>query len=199
MPNSNSNFNANDGEAPAPSPAPAPSLPTYYTYDASGEFLDSIQSSYQPGNSTELLPPQAYSWERRYFQNGAWQTAYKQNTLLLVDSEVDSIISLAIGNRAVEYQTAETEAQAYLDLGYTGPVPLSVSTWAIPSGITNQQATDSILAQAAAWRGAQGTLRGLRLATKAAIRAAAGDKLVINAALQSFYQNLFAIRTQLGV
>lgn len=73
--------------------------------------------------------------------------------------------------RAVEYDRAAAEAQAYAAAGYQGEVPPMVAAWAI-SGRTPQQAADSILAEAAQYNGALVQLRTVRLQAKELIRAA---------------------------
>lgn len=64
---------------------------------------------------------------------------------------------------ADEYKLREAQAQAYKDAGYTGPVPRQVAAYATPAGVTAQQAADTILAQAAALRGALDALGELRM------------------------------------
>lgn len=73
--------------------------------------------------------------------------------------------------RAVEYDRARLEAQAFADVGYpTDAVPRTVAAWAI-NGRTAQQAADSILAEAAAYTEALYVIRERRLAAKEQIRA----------------------------
>jgi len=79
--------------------------------------------------------------------------------------------------RAVEYDRARIEAQAFADAGYPADaVPRTVAAWAI-NGRTAQQAADSILAEAAAYTEALYVIRETRLAAKEQIRTlmAAGE------------------------
>lgn len=95
-----------------------------------------------------------------------------------VDHAADSARRKVAGDplRAVEYERAAAEAQAFTDAGYQGDVPPMVAAWAI-SGRTAQQAAESILAEAAQYNGALVQLRTTRLQAKELIRAAmaAGD------------------------
>lgn len=86
-----------------------------------------------------------------------------------VDADADAIYAGAIGNRATEYGEAEAQATAFKAAGYTGTVPAFVANWLSSNtkGFTTaSQATDDILAQAAAWRGAAAAIRGNRLLAK---------------------------------
>jgi len=72
--------------------------------------------------------------------------------------------------RAVEYDRARIEAQAFADAGYPADaVPRTVAAWAI-NGRTAEQAADSILAEAAAYTEALYVIRETRLAAKEQIR-----------------------------
>lgn len=74
--------------------------------------------------------------------------------------------------RAVEYDRAAAEAQAFKDAGYPADaVPRTVAAWAI-NGRTAQQAADSILAEAAAYTEALYQIRETRLGAKELVRAA---------------------------
>lgn len=74
--------------------------------------------------------------------------------------------------RAVEYDRAASEAQAFAAAGYPADaVPRTVAAWAI-NGRTAQQAADSILAEAAQYTEALYFLREARLQAKAMVRAA---------------------------
>jgi hypothetical protein len=83
-----------------------------------------------------------------------------------VDADVDAIYAQAVGNRSLEYTTAEEQAQAYKDAGYTGTVPAFVASWVTASGLTAMAAADNILSQAVAWRGAVSVIRAQRLMAK---------------------------------
>lgn len=90
-----------------------------------------------------------------------------------VDASADAARRAVAGDplRAVEYDRAASEAQAFAAGGYQGDVPPMVAAWAI-SGRTPQQAADSILAEAAQYNGALVQLRTVRLQAKELIRAA---------------------------
>ncbi|MCC8342819.1 phage tail protein [Pseudomonas stutzeri] len=89
-----------------------------------------------------------------------------------IDLAADAARSRVAGDplRAVEYDRARIEAQAFADVGYPGDaVPRTVAAWAI-NGRTAQQAADSILAEAAAYTEALYVIRETRLAAKEQIR-----------------------------
>lgn len=86
-----------------------------------------------------------------------------------IDADVDAIYEAAIGNRATEYSEAEVQATTFKTAGYTGTVPAYVASWLSNNtkGLTTaQQATDDIIAQANAWRGAAAAMRANRLLAK---------------------------------
>ena len=90
-----------------------------------------------------------------------------------VDAAADSARRTLAGDplRALEYQQAALEAQAFKDQGYPKKlVPLSVSAWVV-KGRTARQAADQILAKAAEFEANLLALRELRLKAKAQIRA----------------------------
>lgn len=89
-----------------------------------------------------------------------------------VDASADAARARVAGDplRAVEYDRARIEAQAFADAGYPADaVPRTVAAWAI-NGRTAQQAADSILAEAAAYTEALYVIRETRLAAKEQIR-----------------------------
>jgi len=89
-----------------------------------------------------------------------------------VDTAADAARARVAGDplRAVEYDRARIEAQAFADAGYPADaVPRTVAAWAI-NGRTAQQAADSILAEAAAYTEALYVIRETRLAAKERIR-----------------------------
>lgn len=94
-----------------------------------------------------------------------------------IDREADAARLKIAGDplRVIEYQKAEEEAAAYKAAGYTGTVPPMVLSWAEAKGWTSQQATDDILAVAAAWRQALYSLRDIRLKGKESVKAEADD------------------------
>lgn len=123
-------------------------------------------------------PSSAHIWE-----DGTWVLSEERAAELLhqeaerlcakVDAAVDSGRRTLAGDplRALEYQQAALEAQAFKDQGYPKKVvPLSVSAWVV-KGRTARQAADQILAKAAEFEANLLALRELRLKAKAQIRA----------------------------
>ncbi|QIB09060.1 phage tail protein (plasmid) [Pseudomonas fluorescens] len=95
-----------------------------------------------------------------------------------VDDAADMARKAVAGDplRAVEYQRAADEAQAFKDAGYPDDaVPPMVAAWAI-SGRTAQQAANSILGEAAAYNNALVCIRTTRLGAKEQIRALMTDE-----------------------
>ena len=91
-----------------------------------------------------------------------------------IDQAADSARTMVAGDplRAVEYEKAAAEAQAFKDAGYPGEaVPRTVAAWAI-NGRTAQQAADNILAEAAAYNEAIYQIREARLGAKEQVRQA---------------------------
>lgn len=93
-----------------------------------------------------------------------------------IDQAADAARRAVAGDplRAVEYDRAASEAQAFAAGGYQGAVPPMVAAWAI-GGRTPQQAADDILAEAAQYNGALVQLRTVRLQAKELIRAAMAE------------------------
>jgi len=89
-----------------------------------------------------------------------------------IDTAADAARRAVAGDplRAVEYDRARIEAEAFAASSYQGDVPPMVAAWAI-NGRTPQQAADSILAEAAQYTAALVQLRELRLGAKEKIRA----------------------------
>jgi hypothetical protein len=96
----------------------------------------------------------------------------------MIDQAADAARAAVVGDplRAVEYDRAAAEAQAFKAADYQGSVPPMVAAWAI-NGRTAQQAADDILHEAAQFSGALVQLRTTRLKAKELIRTAmqAGD------------------------
>ncbi|HCL3684443.1 phage tail protein [Pseudomonas aeruginosa] len=91
-----------------------------------------------------------------------------------IDAAADAARRAAAGDplRAVEYEKAAAEAQAFKDAGYPGgAVPRTVAAWAI-NGRTARQAADNILAEAAAYNEALYQIRETRLGAKEQVRQA---------------------------
>jgi hypothetical protein len=74
-----------------------------------------------------------------------------------------------------EYLERQAAAQAFKDAGYTGDPGVWVSAFATAAGITNQQATDLIMAQSTSLNGALATLGALRMRKYEIINAADAD------------------------
>lgn len=123
-------------------------------------------------------PSSAHIWE-----DGTWVLSEERAAELLhqeaerlcakVDVAADSARRTLAGDplRALEYQQAALEAQAFKDQGYPKKaVPLAVSAWVV-KGRTARQAADQMLAKAAEFEANLLALRELRLKAKAQIRA----------------------------
>lgn len=93
-----------------------------------------------------------------------------------IDTAADTARRTVAGDplRAVEYERAAAEAQAFAAADYQGEVPRSVAAWAI-NGRTPRQAADSILAEAAAYTEALYQIRETRLQAKELIRQAMAE------------------------
>lgn len=94
-----------------------------------------------------------------------------------IDTAADAARLAVAGDplRAVEYEKAAAEAQAFKDADYPADAcPRSVAAWAI-NGRTPRQAADSILAEAAAYAEALYQIRETRLQAKELIRQAMAE------------------------
>lgn len=85
-----------------------------------------------------------------------------------IDQAADAARSSALGDslRALEYQIAADEATSFAESVYVGDPPPTVQAWMDATGMDAQPATDSILAEAAAWKQALYLIRSLRLKGK---------------------------------
>ncbi|WP_367599268.1 hypothetical protein [Pseudomonas fulva] len=85
-----------------------------------------------------------------------------------VDQAADAARLAVLGDplRAFEYRIAAEEAQAFAVAGYKGAVPATVQAWIDAADLSPQDAADSILAEAAAWKGALYAIRAARLKGK---------------------------------
>lgn len=91
-----------------------------------------------------------------------------------IDAAADAARRAVAGDplRAVEYDRAASEAQAFKDAGYPAEaVPRTVAAWAI-NGRSAQQAADSILVEAAQYTEALYQIRETRLQAKELVRQA---------------------------
>ena len=77
----------------------------------------------------------------------------------------------------IEYQLAEEEAQAFKDAEFDGAVPVTVQAWVDANDVTPQEAAESMLAEAAAWKSAVCAIRAARLVGKQkALKAGSHDE-----------------------
>jgi hypothetical protein len=85
-----------------------------------------------------------------------------------IDQAADAARRAVLGDglRALEYQLTAQEATAFAAAEYSGHVPPTVQAWMDAAGLDAKAATDSILAEAAAWKTALYELRALRLKGK---------------------------------
>jgi len=100
-----------------------------------------------------------------------------------IDKAADAAREMVAGDplRAVEYQTAATEARAFKEAGYpANAVPRGVAAWAI-NGRTAEQAAADILAKATAFEEVIYDLRETRLQAKESLRLLMADGDVTNA------------------
>ena len=100
----------------------------------------------------------------------------KTSLISKFERDTDNFIKEIVGERAFEYQLAETEAIAFKAAGYPDTnVPASVSSDAIANNYSNTIACDLILTMATNWRGVQTALRAQRLLSKANTKNALTD------------------------
>lgn len=115
-----------------------------------------------------------------------------------VDKEVDSIIKMVVGEKAIEYLRAESEALAFQAANFTGDVPDSVNADVVAKGITPQAAALSIIAAANEWRTIQSAIRLNRLTAKANALAATTNAQ-LNEVKNTWRQFIMNIKEQLGI
>lgn len=144
-----------------------------------GEPLQHADLGELPAGLTfEPRPSPDHSWNGNAWAFDADLQAINRKALQAalcqqVDTAADTARAAVAGDplRAVEYDRAASEAQAYAAAGYLDDVPPMVAAWAI-SGRTPQQAAESILREAAQYTAALVHLRTIRLQAKELIRAA---------------------------
>jgi len=85
-----------------------------------------------------------------------------------IDQSADLARRLVLGDtlRALEYQTAAQEAAEFALGNYEGVVPPTVQAWMDAADLEAKPAADSILVEAAAWKGAMYQIRAKRLKGK---------------------------------
>jgi hypothetical protein len=115
-----------------------------------------------------------------------------------LDQNVDQLIKDCIGEKATEYQRAETQARAYKASGYSGDAQRSVKVWAEIKGWTQVEGADDIIRQADAWIAAQETIREKRLYAKEAYRVST-TVVNLNTARSTWLAFLAYIRSVLGL
>lgn len=92
--------------------------------------------------------------------------------LLVAAEQIDQAADLArrtvLGDslRALEYQITAEEAKSFAMANYEGEVPPTVQAWMDATDMEAQAATDNILAEVAAWKGALYKIRAVRLKGK---------------------------------
>ncbi|BBP63567.1 hypothetical protein PHLH5_11080 [Pseudomonas sp. Cab53] len=122
-------------------------------------------------------PSPAHAWEdgKWVFNDECAAELLRQEVERLsacVDAAADSARRTLVGDplRALEYQQAAVQAQAFKDEGYPKKaVPLAVSAWVV-RGRTARQAADQILAKATECEATLLALREVRLKAKARIQ-----------------------------
>lgn len=126
---------------------------------------------------------------------------HNSQMIVNIDVEADIIRTRVVGDpvRVFEYQWAESEATAFKAAGYTGNVPVSVSSWATAKGWTAQQACDDILVATQTFRSIMASIRNTRLIGKEQVRAAENDEAAAEAAYKTAMQTFAAIRQQVGM
>lgn len=156
-----------------------------FVISVAGSFLHAAFDSLGHSNWTSEPLPQP-CWNPRYVgkrnkDTGEWvgkwvHEGVPEPTELELCSKVDDVadkVRQAVAGdplRAVEYDRAATEAQAFKSAGYPADaVPRTVSAWAI-NGRTATEAADSILAEAAQYAEVLYLIRERRLQAKELIR-----------------------------
>lgn len=111
-------------------------------------------------------------WVQNPEKQAAFLAALKLALCDQLDAAADSARLCIVGEplRALEYDRAASEAQAFRAAGYKGDVPVYVQCAAEATGQSPKAATDDILAMSAEWNAALYRIRRLRLKGKEAIR-----------------------------
>lgn len=137
--------------------------------DPTGRFHPSLQ--WQQVSQAGGCGP-GWRWDGKMFTAPRAVMPSADELCTRVDTAADAARARVAGDplRAVEYDRAAAEAQAFADAGYpAAAVPRTVAAWAI-NGRTAREAADSILAEAAAYTEALYVIRETRLAAKEQIR-----------------------------
>lgn len=117
-----------------------------------------------------LIEPQPSPYHT--LQNGKWvidedkqaelRALKRQQLIKAIDDKATSIYSHWTRFES-EYKARKAAAQAYKSTGYQGEVNRYISSFATPAGISNQEATDLILMQAAELQKLQDELAAQRM------------------------------------
>lgn len=143
----------------------------------SGEQLQHAELGPLPVDLTAQPRPSAdhrwdgQGWELDVELQAANRAALTETLCTRIDTAADSARQKVAGDplRAVEYDRARIEAEAFAAADYQGDVPPMVAAWAI-NGRTAQEAADDILHEAARYTAALIALRETRLAAKEQVR-----------------------------
>lgn len=126
----------------------------------------------------------------------------KKNALVQINNDDNRIYADVIGNKTTEYLDAAVQAKAYKAAGYPSEIADDeyrlVKSWAKAKRWTLTQATDDIIAQELAWKGAATLIRDYRLQAKEDVKRATTIE-EIDAAMFIWNNFVVSIRTQLGV
>lgn len=157
-----------------------------FVIDQNGRFLYSADASAEATHWTAAPLPQP-CWNPRFKgtrirETGEWKGQWEHDgepvptaadLCARIDNYADQARQTVAGDplRAVEYERAAGEAQAFKDAGYPADaVPRTVAAWAI-TGRTPQEAADSILTEAAQYAEVLYQIRERRLEAKELIKA----------------------------
>jgi len=157
-----------------------------------------------PARSTEIAPPDAPPGSSAVWNGSGWLTLptptdpapeiepfSRPGAAIQIDNAVAAIYG-RFTRFALEYEQREASAQAFKDAGYTGTVPIRVSEFAEPAGLTATAAADLVLTQAFELRAAQGVLSMLRMRKFEVLRAAS------DSAAESVAQEILAAIAVVG-
>lgn len=165
---------------------------TIYTTDAQDLFSDAVEVDPRGPVPRGLLvpPPELRDDEVAQAQGGTWvvlpQRPRAPFDRAAAGRQIDDAVAAIYARPyrfVVEYEERETQARAFKDAGYLGPVPPRVAEFATPAGLPPEFATDLILSQAANLRTAQAALSALRM-RKYEVLNAASDAAAAGAAAE---------------
>ncbi|WP_256584861.1 MULTISPECIES: phage tail protein [unclassified Pseudomonas] len=157
-----------------------------FVIDQNGRFLYAADAPGEAAHWTAAPLPQP-CWNPRFKgtrirETGEWKGQWEHDgepvptaadLCARIDNYADQARQTVAGDplRAVEYERAAGEAQAFKDAGYPeDAVPRTVAAWAI-TGRTPQEAADSILTEAAQYAEVLYQIRERRLEAKELIKA----------------------------